>query len=203
MTTTTTHPVHFRVPPAPRAQRIHVLIRLVLLMALGAVGCSSLYWVLYLALPALAALRIATLGGERYLAEDGPRMVRALRWLAGAYGYLWMLTDTFPTAQESPVDLEVETSGAPTTASALVRLVYSLPALALLAILSFAAGVLWFVGALVVLVRQRLPEAFADFLALTLRYQFRLVAYHLSLVDRYPSLESEPVIHQAPQAGAV
>jgi hypothetical protein len=29
----------------------------------------------------------------------------------------------------------------------------------------------------------------SDFLALTLRYQFRLFAYHSSIVDRYPSFE--------------
>lgn len=188
-----THPVQFRVQPAIRMERTQVLIRLALLLALGAVGCSSVYWFLYLTFPALAALLISDRGGERYLAEDAPRMVRILGWIAGAYAYLWLLTDTFPTREAiGPVELKVDVNGSPTTSSALLRLLVSLPALLLLVVLSIAAAFLWLIGALVILVRQRIPAAIADFLALTLRYQFRLVAYHLSLVSNYPSFEEAP-----------
>ena len=184
------HPVAFAVERPARMQRIHVLIRLALLIALGAIGCSSIYWLLYLALPAIVALRISQVGGERYLAEDAPPIVRALRWLAGAYAYLWQLTDALPTGDEGgPVTLQVETGGTPTPVSALLRLLYSLPALVLLGILSMAAAILWIVGAIAILGWQRLPSPLAEFLTLTLRYQFRLVAYHLSLVARYPTLE--------------
>jgi hypothetical protein len=190
----TTHPVQLRVDPPARLQRIHVLIRLVLLVALGALGWSSLYWLLYLALPALAALLLASQGGERYLAEDAPRFTGVLRWLAGAYAYLWMLTDALPD-REGSVELQLQPGGTPTAGSALLRLVTSIPAVLVLGILSFAAGVLWIVQALIVLVRERPSTAIADFLALTLRYQFRLGAWHLSLVDRYPSFESAPAPH--------
>lgn len=185
---TTTHPVQLRVEPAPKRSRIHVLIRLLLLVALGTLGCSSLYWVLYLAAPAAVALLVSQKGSERFLAESAPPFSRALRWLAGAYAYLWLLTDDFPS---TGVTLEIEPGGAPTPGSALLRLVYSLPALVLLAILSFAASILWIVAAIWILVAQRTPSGLTDFFALTLRYQFRLVAYHLSLTDRYPSLVSE------------
>jgi hypothetical protein len=90
------------------------------------------------------------------------------------------------------VRLDVQPGGTPTPGSALSRLVTSIPSLLLLAILSFAACLLWLVQALVVLVRARPSSSIADFLALTLLYQFRLAAWHLSLVDRYPSLESAP-----------
>ncbi|MGZ3404927.1 MAG: DUF4389 domain-containing protein [Polyangia bacterium] len=200
----TPHPVQFRVPVPEQMQRIHVVIRLLLLAALGTLGCSSLYWLLYLSIPALAALMLSTKGFERYFAEDAPQLTRALRWLAAAYAYLWLLTDAAPTSQESgPVELQIETSGTPTTGSALLRLFTSIPSLLLLAILSFAAGVLWVIGAIVILLRARPSAGIADYLALTLRYQFRLVAYHLSLVDRYPSLESAPAGHDAAQLGAV
>jgi Domain of unknown function (DUF4389) len=197
------HPVIFRVHSPERMDRIHVLIRIVLLAAIGTVGCSSVYWLLFLALPALAALLVSQHGPDRYLAEDAPRVVRVLRWVAAAYAYLWLLTDQWPVGQEpSPVELEVQTGGAPTTSSALLRLVYSLPALLLLAVLSVAASLLWLVGAIVILVSRRLPPAVDDFLALTLRYQFRLAAYHLSLVDRYPSTEDAPLQRDVPQSGA-
>ena len=185
---TTTHPVQLRIEPAPRLARIHVLIRLVLLAALGTLGCSSVYWLIYLAAPAAVALVVSQKGSERYLAESAPPLGRALRWLAGAYAYLWLLTDEVPSTR---VALEIEAGGTPTPGSALLRLVYSLPALVLLAILSFAATFLWIVAALWILVAQRTPSGLSDFFALTLRYQFRLAAYHLSLTDRYPSLLSE------------
>lgn len=175
---------------APSRQRVHVLIRLLLLMALGALGLSSLYWILYLAIPAVVALVIATKGSERYLAESAPSIVRALRWLAGAYAYLWLLTDAFPTNERNDVELTVEVGGAPTIGSALLRLLASVPALLLLALVSCVASLLWLVGAIAILFVARLPRGIAAFLELTLRFQFRLVAYHLSLVDSYPSFES-------------
>jgi hypothetical protein len=123
--------------------------------------------------------------------------VPVLRWLASAYGYLWLLTDVLPTAQGSPIDLKIEAGGRPTASSALLRLLFSLPALVVLAVLSAASGILWVVGAVLILIRRRLPDAIADVLAFTLRFQFQLVAYHLSLVDRYPSLRADQIAHAA------
>jgi len=188
------HPVRLHVERAARTSRIHVLTRLLLLLAVGALGWSSIYWALYLALPAVAALLILRRGGgEGYLSEDGPRLVRVLRWLAAAYAYLWLLTDVLPTAQGGPVDLQVAPSGSPTPTSALLRIVTSIPAIVLLGLLTIAAGLVWIVGAASILAIERMPGVLADFLALTLRVQFRVVAYHLSLVDRYPSLEDSGV----------
>jgi hypothetical protein len=194
----TRHPIQLSVRSPLRTARLHVLTRLALLLAVGMLGCSAFYWALYFALPAVAALLILQKGPERYLGEDAPRVVRALRWLAAAYAFLWMLTDVLPTAEASPVDLQVEPRGSPTPASALLRLLTSLPALVLVAVLSAAGGLLWLVGAAFVLMFERMPGAIADFLVLTLRLQFRLVAYHLSLVDRYPSLEGSDAAPVAP-----
>src|SRR4029453_1312436 len=100
------------------------------------------------------------------------------------------LTDTLATNEHrGAVELEIATEGVPTPRSALVRLLYSFPALLVLALLSIAAGVLCLIGAISILVRRRMPDAIASFLAMVLAYQFRLLAYHLSLVDRYPSFE--------------
>jgi hypothetical protein len=135
--------------------------------------------------------------GERYLSEDAPRAVRLLRWFASAYGYLWLLTDVLPTAQGSPVDLQVTPTGAPTPSSALLRIVTSIPAILLVVVLSAVASLVWIVGAVAILLTQRMPSAVADYLAMTLRVQFRLIAYHLSIVDRYPSLEQSSLVHAA------
>ncbi len=191
------HPVQLQVEHPRETERIHVVTRLAFLLAFAALGCSAVYWALYLALPAAVAVVLIRKGGERYLAEDAPRIVRVLRWLASAYAYLWLLTDVLPTADGSPVDLKIEASGKPTATSALLRLLFSLPALVMLAVLSAASGILWVVGAVFILIRKRLPGVIADVLALTLRFQFQLVAYHLSLVERYPSLRADRVAHAA------
>jgi hypothetical protein len=181
--------------------RIHVAIRLLFVVALGSIGCSSVYWVLYLALPAVAAALIAQEGGAQYLANEGPRLLRVLRWLAGAYGYVWLLTDATPSMEPGgPVQLELELrfGRAPTATSALLRVVYSLPALLVLAVLSMVACLLWVIGALSVLVSERVPSWVASFLEMTLRYQFRLFAYHLALTSAYPSLEGEAPVTVSP-----
>lgn len=183
------HPIQLRVAHNPQMARAQVVSRLVLLIALGTVGCSSMYWVIYLAIPAFVAIRISQTSAQRYLDHDGPRIVRALRWLAGVYAYLWLLTDALPSVDEDAVELAVNPGGAPNASTALLRLVTSLPALLVLGILSFAAGLLWPIGAVLILVRQRLPAVLFDFFQMTLRGQFRFIGYHLSLVDRYSSFE--------------
>jgi hypothetical protein len=191
------HPVQFAVEQPRHTERIHVVIRIALLLALGTIWFSWAYGFLYLVLPALVALRILNGSGERYLAEDAPRALRAMRWLASACAYLALLTDVLPTSGAGPVDLEVHTTGTPRAGTALLRLIWSLPAVLLLALLSVVAGIVWLLGAVWVLVRRRMPAAIADFIALVLRYQFRLIAYHLSLVDRYPSFEEARIAHAA------
>lgn len=191
------HPVQLRIERPMRTRRIHVATRLLLLVAIGFLACSAIYAALYLALPAIAAALIARKGGERYLREEPPRAVRVLRWFAAAYGYMWMLTDVVPTADAGPIDLQIVPSGVPTAGSALLRVVTSIPALLLLAFLSVVAGLAWVIGALSILTSERMPVAVAEFLALTLRVQFRLVAYHLSFVERYPSLSDSSLAPEA------
>jgi hypothetical protein len=193
--TSLAHPVQLHVEPPARIPRIHVVIRLALLLALGTIAWSTIYWLLYLAVPALVALVVIQVGEERYSAEEVPRLVRWLRWLAGAYAYLWFLTDVLPTAEGGPVDLQVRVGASPTPSSAMLREIYSIPALLLLLVLSAAGGLLWLVAAAFILATERVPAAIAAFLTLTITFQFRLLAYHLSLVDRYPSLEQRDVVH--------
>jgi hypothetical protein len=193
-----THAFTVHVERPARMQRVHVLIRLLLLVAIGGLGISSLYWVVYLALPALAALGIADRGGERYLADTAPWATRVLAFLVGLYAYLWFLTDRFPPRREDDPRVTLTPGAPPTTRSALLRLLTSIPAVIVLVVLSMVAGLLWVIAALAVLIAERVPAFIADFLATTLRYQFRLVAYHLSLVDEYPTLavdEPLPTAH--------
>ena len=53
-----THPVQLHIDPPEETQRVHVVIRIALLLGLGTIGCSWGCGFLYIVLPALVALRI-------------------------------------------------------------------------------------------------------------------------------------------------
>ena len=69
------HPVQLHVELPRETERIHVVTRLAFLLAFAALGLSAVYWALYLALPAVVAVVLIRKGGERYLAEEAPRIV--------------------------------------------------------------------------------------------------------------------------------
>jgi hypothetical protein len=191
-----THQVRLHVETPPRRDRIHLLLRIAVLAILGSICWSTVYWVAYLALPTVTALLISREGPIGYLKAEAPGIARALRWVAAAYAYLWLLTDDVPTSRSiASVHFEVDPSGAPSPGSAMLRLVKSVPAIFVAVVLTMVAGMLWVVAAVTILIAQRVPSSIVDFFAQVLRYRFRLAAYHLSLVDEYPSLTDAPEMH--------
>src|SRR5688572_29319234 len=141
------HPVQLEFAPVARMQRVHVVVRLVLLAALASLGCSSIYGLLYLSFPALAAVLTLQKGGARYLSEDAPRIAKLLAWVAWIYAYAWLLTDSVPGPNSpNPVALGIGPQGTPSATSALSRLLYTLPALVVLVLLSVVAWVAWIVA---------------------------------------------------------
>lgn len=198
-----THPVRFDIASAPARDRLHLVLRLVIFIALSAVNAVSVNVLFYLLLPPVVAVALWKRGSKSYLDESVPKLSRVLRWLAAAFAYLALLTDAFPGEEgDDKTRLTVAPSGNPTATSALVRLVTSFPAFVLLMLLSCVATLLWIFGAIAIAVNQRLPSSIVDFLTLTLRFQLRLVAYHLSWVDQYPSLqESSGELPQSPAVG--
>jgi len=183
------HPVQLRVERSPGIPRVQVLVRLVLALAVSSVGISSVFWLLYLEVPVFVALAVRHKGRQQYLDVVGPRLVSGLRWLAGAYAYLCFLTEALPSTRSGPVELSVQVGSNVTPGAALARLVLALPALLLVAALVLAGGFAWLFTALWTLATGRVPGLFADFFETLIRTELRLFAYHLCLVDRYPSLE--------------
>jgi hypothetical protein len=89
----------------------------------------------------------------------------------------------------------VTPSGSPSVATALARLVLSLPELLVLAILWWLGTVVWLIAAIAVLISRRVP-------AFAWRYQFfvlglhaQMLVYHASLTDRYPPVGAEHAAH--------
>lgn len=193
------YPVFFAVARAGRHDRAALLWRVLLLVVLSIAGISmgAVFALLYLALPVVAAMALQRRGPARFLAEDAPRLSRALRWVMGAYAYLMLLTDRLP-GEDDDVHFAVEPEAwstaarGPTVAEALLRLVYSLPSALVLAVLAVAAWFLWLVAALMILITEDYPEPLFGFQCGVLRWQARLLAYHASLVEPYPPFTFDP-----------
>jgi hypothetical protein len=200
-----TYPVQVEVASPPTYDRVQVALRVVISLALGWVGVSA-GWVglaLFLALPVIAAIAVSTRGPQAYLDDTAPRVWRVATWLLALSAYMLLLTDRFPAGEPTGVQVMLRPDGHPTTGSALLRLITSIPSGVVLAVLGFVSSVLFVIGAVIILIEQRVPAAILGFQRGVLRWQARLLAYHASLVDEYPpfSLEARPAQPGDPGAG--
>lgn len=174
-------------------QRAHVLLRVALLIVIGWIAHPI--GLLWLGLPVIAAILISLDGGRRYLDEHGPTATFVLGWILAVVAYLALLTDRLPGRAERPVRFHVERSGSPTVGSALLRILYAIPSIIVLALLVFVGAIAWVIAAVLVVVDESYPESLWRFLLGIVRWEACLLAYLFSLVDRYPpfTLETSPV----------
>ena len=200
MTAAMASPVTFEVERPPSFQRAHVFLRVALFVVIGWIGHPL--GLLWLGLPVVAAILVSQKGGQRYLDEDGPTVARVLEWILGLVAYLALLTDGLPSPGEHAVRFQVDRSGTPTVGSALLRMLYAIPNLIVLAIFTFVGAIVWAIAVLGVLVEGRYPESMWRFLLGLVRWEACLLAYLASLVDRYPpfALETRSVSPAAPSS---
>jgi Domain of unknown function (DUF4389) len=182
-------PVVFDLERPPAFRREHVLLRIALLVVIGWIGHPlGLLWV---GIPVVAAILVAQKGGQRYLDVNGPTVTRALNWILDVTAYVALLTDRLPAPGEHPVRFEVERSGAPTTGSAILRILYVIPSLIVFAFLMLIGSILWVIAVISVLVNERYPATIWCFFRGLLRWEACVFAYLASLVDRYPPFTLE------------
>ena len=182
------YPVQLEVTSPLRFERLQLLMRLAILVALGWVGVS-MGWVnglLYLALPVIAAVAISSYGAAKYLDSTAPQLWRAVRWLLAFSAYMLLVTDRFPVSESDHVTIELQPTAKPTVADALMRLVTSLPSAIILGFLSCVSCVLMIAGVVMILIEERVPAGIIGFQTGILRWEARLFAYHASIVDEYP-----------------
>jgi hypothetical protein len=193
-------PVTFDVDRPPVFRRVHVALRVVLLVVLSWIGHP--FGLLWLGLPVIAAVLIAQKGGPRYLDEDGPKLTGVLRWIIAVFAYLALLTDRLPGGGSQSVRFEVGRSGSPTVGSALLRILYAIPSLIVLAILGLVGAIVWVISVVLILINESYPERFWRFLLALVRWEAWLLAYLASLVDRYPPfrLETGPATPKTPSS---
>ena len=86
--------------------------------------------------------------------------------------------------------------------SALLRILFAIPSLIVLAILTFVGALVWVIAAVLVLVDENYPESMWRFLLGLVRWEACLLAYLASLVDRYPpfTLETGSMSPAAPSS---
>lgn len=173
----------------PVFQRAHVFLRVVLLIVLGWIGHPA--GLLWLGLPVVAAILISQKGGQRYLDENGPALTRVLNWIIDLVAYVALLTDELPGQGEHPARFRVERSGSPTVGSALMRIVYAIPSLLVLAMLTFVGAIVWTIAVVLVLVAEKYPESLWRFQLGLVRWAAWVFAYLAALVDGYPPFTLE------------
>src|SRR5204862_4551408 len=108
--------------------RFQLLARVLAFCVLGILGVSfgGLFLATYLALPVFAAVRVS--GAGNYVADDGPRVTRFLRWLAAVSAWAGLITDRLPAhTPDETLHLEIAHTGRPTASSALWRVITGLP----------------------------------------------------------------------------
>jgi hypothetical protein len=170
-----------------------IMVRLGLMVVLAVIG-APLGWVfgaLFVFLPVVAAVVIASSGAGYYLTQVAPVLSRGFSWLLELYAFLGLLTDRAPIGQPRRVRFEVAPAGNPTVGSALGRLVTSIPAMILLWVLGTVSAVLWVFAAASVVVGGTYPASVFDFQRGILRMFATFIAHHASLVEGAAPLRFE------------
>jgi hypothetical protein len=176
-------------PHPTQLSRAQLLVRLLILIATG--GAARLIgWpgpLLYFGQPALAAILVAQRGPTHYLAGDAPRILGVLDWLLAFVAYMELLTDEFPLGGPHRVRYDFHPSGTPAVGSAVLRIFTTIPAAFILALLGFMSTLVTLLAAVAILFTRRYPRSWFDFQCGVLRVYARVLAYHTSLTDTYPT----------------
>ena len=199
------YPVHYFVPRPTHFTRLQLLLRIIAFCAVGMLGLSfgAVFFAGYLLLPIYAATRISSAGGEAYVRDDSSRILSALRWFAAVSAWAGLIAERPPTdSPEEIVSLEVErnAAAAPTTNSALWRLLTGLPSAIVLSFLFSLGTLVWLWAAFTVLLSERVGERAFGFLVGLQRWSVRLLTYQASLVDEYPPFsfgDTQPALPEA------
>jgi hypothetical protein len=183
------YPVIFDIKQQEKYDRVQIAIRLVIVIILsiiaGAIGW--IFGLLYLAVPVLAAILIAQKGAQTYFAEREQNMMQWLRWIAGLYSYLFLLTDRLPNQDvKETLRLEVTPHGEPTPGGVLLRIILAIPHLIVLSIIGFIAFILMIIAAIMILIQENYPAGIFNFIKADMRWNARMYGYLAGFAQDYP-----------------
>lgn len=184
-----TYPVHYHVDRPEHFSRLQLAIRILAFLALGVLGISFglIFAFAYLALPAYAASRLSAASPGDYASKDGPRVLRALHWLAAVSAWAGLIAERLPGhAPDEEVHIAVDPQPSATASAALWRVATGLPSALVLAALCWIGVFVWLWAALSVLLTERVGHRAFRYLEGLQRWSIRLLAYQASLVSDYP-----------------
>jgi len=182
------YPVHYSVVPSGPFSRLQLLVRLIAFVALGTLGVSfsAIFCFAYLVLPAYAASRLST-APDRYVREDGPRVLSVLRWFAAISAWTGLVVDQLPARSPGEtIRLEVEATAPATAGAVLFRVITGLPSAIVLGLLGWIGLLVWMWGALTILLGGRIGEGALGYLTGLQRWSVRLLTYQAGLANDYP-----------------
>ena len=169
-----------------RFQRVQVLLRL---------GIGLVFWLIsnnllllgFLLGPVVSAILIGRRGGERFHERYGMTYAKVVAFQSGLQGYLFYATDEFPSwGEPGAVRYEYRPTGMPTVGSALLRIVYVIPHVIVLAIVGFLALLLGLIATITVLINESVGREFWRILVGFVAWEARVLTYYLSMVEEYP-----------------
>jgi hypothetical protein len=188
-------PVTLNAQFPPVFRREQVFLRLILVVLIGwVIHPIGLLW---LGVPAVAAILIAKKSGQRYIDEDGPTVIRGLTAILAVIAYFALVTDRLPGRDDPVVQFQVERTGTPTVGSTLIRIVLAIPSLAVLAVITLLGAIVSVCAVVLILIDERYPENLWRFLLGIVRWDANVLAYLASLTDRYPPFTLQTVSPRA------
>jgi hypothetical protein len=183
------YPVVFDIQQQEKYDRVHIAIRvgIIILLSIIAGAIGWIFGLLYLAVPILAAILIAQKGAQKYFDESEQNMVMWLRWIAGFYAYLFLLTDRLPNQDlKETMRFEVRPQGEPSPGGVLLRIILAIPHAIVLGLIGIVAFILAIIAAIMILIQEKYPEGIFNFLKADLRWNARMYVYLAGLAQEYP-----------------
>lgn len=171
-------------------ERAQLVVRLLIGCVLGAIHQSlwGIFGALYVLLPLIAVVLISQRSNKGYLEQDGPWLISSLEWIVGLYAYMLFVTDRLPLKPtERSLRLQTQPQGETTLPAALSRIVTSLPHALVLFVFGILSAVASLIMALTVLFSNTVPESLRSFQLRFLGMLARMLVYHASLRQLYPS----------------
>lgn len=118
-----------------------------------------------------------------------------LRWTARAYGWLVSISDVYPPFEIEPagygIDVRTPRNEEPSQGWAVagiffLKVLAAIPHLVVLAFVEAAAVLVAWIGYVIIVFSGRFPKGMQDFIAGTIQWYVRVMAWILGLTDQYP-----------------
>jgi len=184
------HPIHLVVTDDLQRSRLTVFFRL--LLAIPHLAWLWL-WGIAVSFAVLAAWVVGIFTG-RVPGGLHAFMASYLRYETHVFAYVSIAADPFPGFDGRPgypIDAEIEPAVQQSRLTILFRLLLAIPAVIVLWLLSYVAGIVAVLAWLYALFAGNLNRGLRDVLAYWLRYNAQLRGYVYLLTQRYPSFSDD------------